>query len=111
MPAQTYRVVTDASTNEDLISAVPVFIDGWWVSNTALFLRFVKFWNQATGPNTAVSQQLTLGIPSEGASNVSLDSPLEFDTGLGIAVSKQQGSQVALTEDEDLVINVYYHEA
>jgi hypothetical protein len=110
MPALTYKVVTDASTNEDLISDVPVFVDGWWITNSTFFLRYVKLFNQDTGPNTT---QVTtnFGIPSEGASNVSLDSPLDFDVGLGIAVSKNLNSQVALTEDEDLVINIYYHEA
>lgn len=110
MPSLSYHKVSDASTNEEVITDQPAEITGWFITNSSGFYRFVKLFNSATLPTLSVTTPtLTLGIPILGAANVALDSPLTFESGITIAmVSGIEIGAVGAVLVEELSVDIFY---
>lgn len=110
MPSSRYHVVSAASTNEATIKPTPGEVTGWFITNKSAFFRFVKLFNAISPPTLSVATpKLTLGIPSLSSANVAFDSPLEFDTGITIAIvgGISIGATSAVAAN-DIVVDILY---
>jgi len=107
------RVISAASTNATVIKASAGTVHGWYISNVNAAARFVKFYNKATAPTVGTDTPLiTLAIPGNAAgagTNVSFNKGLEFDTGIGIAITGAvPDADTTVVAANEIVTNIFF---
>lgn len=105
-----YHLVSAGSTNAAVVKSSPGKVTGYYVVNTALAFRYVKLYDKASTPTVGSdTPAYVIGVPAASAANVSLDSPAEFTTGIGIAtVTGAADSSAAAVAANDLVVTLLY---
>lgn len=109
--ASVYHLISAASTNAAVVKASAGLVTGYYIVNTnTTTFRYVKLYNKATSPTVGTdTPRVVLGIPPVSAANVSLELPLAFETGIGIAtttgIADSDSTAVAASE---LAVSLYY---
>ena len=107
-PLQTYRRISNASTNAAVISACPAIFYGHQLGNTNLTLfRYVHLFDQSTSPVSMSNVKLTLSIPWQSGANQEYPDGVEFETGLAIAFSTSPSTLTAVAAEE-VIANIAY---
>lgn len=77
------HVVAAGTTNAANVKASAGRVIGWNFANTTASWRFVKLHNSAAAPTAGAGVVLTISIPPNGVSVVSLAGGIGFSTGIG----------------------------
>ena len=111
--SSVYRLLSAATTNGNSIKGSAGNVYGWYITNTNSSPRFVKLYDKASAPTVGTdTPKLTLVIPGSttgAGSNISINPPVPFTTGIAIAitgvVTDADTTAVALNE---VVVNLFY---
>jgi len=104
----TYRTLDCQPTGVN-IKATPGEIAGWFLSNQASSVRFVKLYDKATAPLSTDTPLVTIMMPANSAANVIAPCGINTVNGIGI-----RGTQLVADTDttapstNDLVVNIFY---
>jgi hypothetical protein len=82
---------------------------GYYLSNQASSVRYVKFYNKATAPASTDTPVLTVALPANSAANASIPQGLAFGAGIGIrgTTGVADGDTGAPTAN-DIIANLWY---
>lgn len=110
LAADTYHVISAASTNGANIKSSGAQVVGWALTNNGTAMRYVKLYNKASSPTVGTDvPRVTFGIPAGSSANIVWEPPLAFETGLGIAITAgmadSDATAVAATE---VAANIFY---
>ncbi len=108
--ASVYHLISAASTNAGVVKASAGIVSGYYLVNTAATFRYVKLYDKASSPTVGTdTPRCVYGIPPLSAANVSLDIPIAFETGIGIAtVTGIADSNTGAVAANDLAVTLYY---
>ena len=85
--ASVFHLISALSTNANSVKGSPGIVTGYFLVNTAGVYRYVKLYNKASSPNVGTdTPRCVYGIPPASAANSTLDPPVAFETGIGLAV-------------------------
>lgn len=108
--ASTYEVVSAASNNAAVVKAAAGRVVGWFCGNTATAARYVKLYDKATAPSPGSDTPAwVIAIPAVSSANATLQVPLRFATGIGVAIvtgiANNDNTAVAAS---DVVVSLAY---
>lgn len=105
-----YHRVSTADLNIDLIKADPTLLFGGQVFNNAAYPIYVKLLNVSVVSGAgALRVQKTIGVPAGQSIPIDISSPVLFDRGLGISITKLiADSDVTPILQNDCVIDLHY---
>lgn len=108
--ASTYHKISAASTNADTVKASAGVVTGYYLVNTTASFRYVKLYNKASNPTVGTdTPRVVLGIPAVSAANISLDTPVAFETGIAIAiVTGIADSDATAAAANDVAVSLFY---
>lgn len=106
----TYRNISLLATGQ-LIKGTAGAVGGYFISNVAASVRFVKFYNKATAPTVGTDVPvLTLCIPATSAANVWLGPGINFTLGIGIGATQLVADNDATAPAaNDVVVNILFN--
>lgn len=84
--ATVKHVVAAASTNAQNIKAAAGRLLGWSLHNTTAAIVYVKLHNSASAPTAGAGVYMTIGIPANGRTEISLAGGIAFGTGIGLTI-------------------------
>jgi len=91
MAQKQYKLISAATTNAKVISALPSTVTTVNIYNANAAARYVKLYNKATTPAPATDTALLVNIiqiPATSSKELQLaPDGLQFSTGLGIAIT------------------------
>jgi hypothetical protein len=104
----TYRSLDGQPTGVNVKSA-PGQVGGWYLSNNAAAVRYVKLYDKAAAPSSSDTPKITILLPPNSAANVLAGAGIDFTSGIGIRVTtgvadNDSGSPTA----NDVLINLFY---
>lgn len=110
LAADTYHVISAASTNGANIKASGAQVTGWAISNNGTVMRYVKLYNKASSPTVGTDvPRVTFGIPAGSSANIVYEPPLAFETGLGIAITAGMAdNDSAAVNATEVAVNIFY---
>lgn len=104
----TYRTI-DGQPTGVLVKGSHAEVGGWFISNNAATVRYVKLYDKATAPASTDAPKLTLLLPANSAANVTFASGIEFVAGLGIRVTTGVAdADTGAPTANDVVVNLFY---
>lgn len=108
--ADTYEVVSAASTNAALIKSGAGVVTGWMCGNTAAAIRYVKLYDKGSSPSPGSDTPFwVIFLPALSGSNAFPIHPLHFTNGLGIAiVTGIANNDSSATAANDVVASISY---
>lgn len=108
--ASTYHKISAASTNADTVKASAGVVTGYYLSNTAAVMLFVKLYNKASSPTVGSdTPRCVWGIPSQSSANIALPIPIAFETGIAIAMTTGiADSDAAAVGANDIAVTLHY---
>jgi hypothetical protein len=91
------------------VKATPGEVGGWYFSNVATSVRFIKLYDKATAPTSSDTPKLTIPLPATSAANVLAAAGIDFTAGIGIRVTTgvADGDTGAPTAN-DVTVNLLY---
>ena len=84
--AKIRHVVAAASTNAVNVKSTAGRLVGWSLANTTAAWVYLKLHNTASVPTAGAGVVMTIGIPPNGKSELSLSGGIAFSTGIGISI-------------------------
>lgn len=85
--AATIRhIVATASTNAINVKNAAGRLVGWSLANTTAAWVYLKLHNTASAPTAGAGVVMTIGIPPNGKSELSLSGGIAFSTGIGVSI-------------------------
>ena len=84
--ATTRHVVAAASTNAANVKSTAGRLVGWSLANTTAAWVYLKLHNTASAPTAGAGVVMTIGIPPNGTSELSLTGGIAFSAGIGISI-------------------------
>lgn len=110
LAADTYHVISAASTNAASIKASAAQVTGWALTNTSAAMKYVKLYNKAASPTVGTDvPRITFGIPPTSAANIVWEPPLAFETGLAIAITGGVAdSDATAVAASDVAAQIFY---
>lgn len=85
--AATIRhVVAAASTNAANVKSSAGRLVGWSLANTTAAWVYLKLHNTTSAPTAGTGVVMTIGIPPNGKSELSLSGGIAFSTGIGVSI-------------------------
>jgi hypothetical protein len=104
----TYRTL-DAQPAGVNIKATPGEVAGWYLSNNAASVRYVKLYDKATAPTSGDTPKLTLMLPANSAANTLAPAGIDFTAGIGIrCTTGVADNDTGAPTANDVVANVFY---
>jgi hypothetical protein len=104
----TYRTLDCQPTGVN-IKSTPGEVAGWYLSNQAASVRYVKLYDKATAPTSGDTPRLTLGIPANSAANVLAPAGVDFTVGIGIrGTTGVADNDTGAPTVNDLIVNLFY---
>jgi hypothetical protein len=104
----TFRTL-DAQPTGVNVKASPGEVAGWYFSNNAAAVRYLKLYDKATAPTSADTPKLTILVPANGAANLLGPAGIDFTSGIGLrcttgVADNDTGSPTA----NDVIVNLFY---
>lgn len=85
--ASTLKVIAAASVNAAVVKASAGRLLGWQLQNTTAAIVYVKLHNVTTAPVAGTTPVLlTIAIPANGKTEISIEGGIAFATGIGITI-------------------------
>lgn len=111
--ASTYKLISLASTNANVVKASKGNLSSIIAIGLTSDVRYLKFYNKATAPTVGTDvPALTIPIPAntQGAGlAISLKDSVEFDLGIGIAItSGSADNDTGAIGAGDVIVNLIY---
>jgi len=104
----TYRTLDAQPTGVNIKSAAGE-VGGWYLSNNASSVRYVKLYDKATAPASTDTPKLTLMLPANSAANILAPAGIDFTTGIGIRCSTGVAdNDTGAPTANDVVANILY---
>ncbi len=104
----TYRTLDGQPTGVN-IKASPGQVGGWYLSNNASSVRYVKLYDKATAPSSGDTPKMTLTLPANSAANVLAGAGVDFTSGIGIRVSTGVAdNDTGAPTTNEVVVNLFY---
>src|SRR5256885_16644193 len=104
----TYRTLDGQPTGVN-VKASAGQVGGWFLSNNASSVRYVKLYDKATAPTSADTPKLTLLLPANSAANVLAVAGVDFTSGLGVRVTTGvAANDTGAPTANDVVVNLFY---
>jgi len=109
-PSTSFKLVSLASTNSNLIRAGSTILKGFSIGNTNAAVRYVKFYNKATAPTVGTDTPLlTFQLLANSIHTYNIPDGVIFSLGLGIGLTTgiTDGDTGAVSANETIA-NVFY---
>src|SRR4051812_11748720 len=104
----TYRTLDGQPTGVN-VKASAGQVGGWFLSNNASSVRYVKLYDKATAPTSGDTPKLTLLVPANSAANVLAVAGIDFTVGLGVRVTTGVAdNDTGAPTANDVVVNLFY---
>ncbi len=104
----TYRTL-DCQPTGVVIKATPGEVGGWYLSNQATSVRFIKLYDKATTPSSSDTPKLTIEVPAGAAANFLGPAGIDFTSGIGIrGTTGVADADTGAPTANDLVVNLFY---
>jgi hypothetical protein len=85
-------------------------VAGWFISNQAGAVRYVKLYDKATAPSSSDTPKLTIAIPANSAANVIAPAGIDFTAGIGIrGTTGVADNDTTAPTANDIIVNLFYH--
>lgn len=104
------KIISAASTNAAVVKASAGRLYGIFLYNTTAAWKFVKLYNKATAPVVGTDVPvLIIGVPPNGATELTHPVPVAFGTGIGIGITgASPDADVTATAVGDVVGHLQY---
>lgn len=111
--AKTYRLVSAATTNANLILAEKCTLHGMLFINTSGADKFVKIYDSKVAPVVGTTTPLiTIPVLANNGSGITLEMGIGIESGLGIAITGAAGdADTTAVGAGDVIAQVFYREA
>lgn len=109
-PCSTSKLISAATTNATSVKASAGLLCGYIFGNQNGAVRYLKLYNKASAPTVGTDvPKLTIPMPGGATGHVSFPNPIEFDTGIALALTTgvADANAVAVAADE-IVVNLLY---
>jgi len=105
-----YSLTSDNTNNATAVKAAPGQVFGWDFYNNNAAVRVLKLYNQTAAPNPASDTPfLRIPVPPGGKAQVTLESGIEFSTGIAFAMVTGLGdSDNTAVGANDLTGQIFY---
>lgn len=104
----TYRTLDGQPAGVN-VKAAPGQVGGWYLSNNAGSVRYVKLYDKATAPTSADTPKLTVLVPANGAANLLAVCGIDFAAGIGVRVTTGVAdNDTGAPSANDVVVNLFY---
>jgi hypothetical protein len=104
----TYRTLDCQPTGVNIKSSAGE-IAGWYISNQASSVRYVKLYDKATAPASTDTPLLTIAIPANSAANVLAPAGVNTTSGIGIrGTTGVADNDTGAPTANDIIVNLFY---
>lgn len=110
LSADTYKVISAASTNGANIKSSAAQVTGWALTNNGTAMRYLHLYNKASSPTVGTDvPRITFGIPAGASANIVWEPPLAFETGLGISITAGMAdTDATAVAANEVAANIFY---
>jgi hypothetical protein len=104
----TYRTLDCQKTGVSL-KATPGQVGGWYLSNQAAALRYVKLYDTNQVPDNTFTPKITIALPANSAANLLSVSGIDFTQGIAVrgTTGLADNDNTAPTAN-DIIANIFY---